>query len=563
MILQRLFALSLLLTALALPHTLFALGNKVKIAKASRQAKMKKKLRVPKAAPKQRNLPKPIIIQKAQTALKPAMTAAAPTLINLVQQKKLNLKTVKESLKNQYAKQILAEKSPYNAKADFIGFIKKLRIDDGFVIENQTAHPIELRVKYEAKAAPEFYKKHAITVQPGELYVFDKQEGAHVQAIKLADKNAQVFLNPKFTEDGYLQISIQQTEDRYFLHQHHPFDFTSKRFTVDELRDPTIPQEERTFRADFNGSCDFIEYMGHQEGISLEYIDQQRRDLYTKNNIGTLVQQDRTILDTTVYRIPLITHKIWVTSDRKPVDPSPQYIEWLINSIEHNQPSQGWTHYFWIENKAKLPQLVAALESHPTITLMELDALDTSTFVTGDLYKSAIKENKWGKATDIIRLELLKKFGGYYLDTDYELFQSLLPYSKVYDLVVGLEPMSAYLCNAFIGACPDHPVVNKGLELINRNMSQQAPDYVKNAPNNGFKTIVETGPAMFTAAFALAGGNDGYTDIVLPPQTIYPAAKDIYPYKKVVVPNGKIPAQAIGAHYWNTAWMDPKFGGRG
>ena len=306
-----------------------------------------------------------------------------------------------------------------------------------------------------------------------------------------------------------------------------------------------------------------MDFAGKQEGTSLAAIDEQRQQLYQKYSIGTLLKYYPRLLDSTVYRIPLVTHKIWVTSDANPKDPSAQYIRWLENSIKHNPTEAGWTHYFWIESKDKLPGLAKLLENHPNIVIKELNDLNTATFITGDLYKEAIKQKKFGKATDILRLELLRLIGGYYLDTDYEVFQSLIPYSKAYDMVVGLEPMSAYLCNAFIAACPNHPVVQKGLEMIKRNLSNEAPDYVRNAPDNGFKTIVETGPIAFSLAFALAGGKGDYQDIVLPPQTIYPAQANPYPQKQPVTPDGKIPAQAIGAHYWNTAWMDPQFGSEG
>jgi hypothetical protein len=52
-------------------------------------------------------------------------------------------------------------------------------------------------------------------------------------------------------------------------------------------------------------------------------------------------------------------------------------------------------------------------------------------------------------------------------------------------------------------------------------------------------------------------------DIALPPQIIYPTPADIYPKKQVVKPNGRIPAEALGAHYWETAWMRAEFGSQG
>ena len=458
----------------------------------------------------------------------------------------------------------LAQKYSYDTKADLTAFIQKMRIDDGFIVVNKTNERIDVNINYEMKDDVGLGKIEKITLDPYAFYVFDKRYDIILNSFKLTNTKKTFFLNPKFTEDGHLQLSIETTQDRHFLHQYHHFNFISRKFTQEHLNDLALSQAERDFRRDFNGSCDYLDFMAKQEGVNLAFIDQQRQSLYTKNNIATLLKNSPGLLDSATHKIPLITHKIWVTSEDDPKDPSIQYIQWLENSIEHNPVSSGWVHYFWIESREKLPKLAKMLESyHQNIKLMELNKLDTSIFLTGDLYKLAIKEHKFGKATDIIRLELLRLFGGNYLDTDYEVYQSLMPYCNAYNLVVGLEPMSAYLCNAFIGASPNHPVIVKALELIKRNLGPEAPDYIKQAPNNGFKTIIETGPAMFTIAFALGAGQGESRDIVLPPQTIYPAISDEYPKKQVVRPDGKIPAQAVGAHYWNTAWMDPRFGSKG
>jgi Glycosyltransferase sugar-binding region containing DXD motif len=488
-------------------------------------------------------------------------TSSTASLVSLINKKKIELKHVPESVQNLYKNYILSQRDPYNARLDLQAFIQKMRLEEGVFVKNETDQEIRLQIKYESKKARTFFNKRKVTLGKNEFYIPEKQEDALITSVKILNNNT-LFINPKYTEDGYLQLTVEETQDRHFLHQYHSFDFTSKKFTVDQLNDMAVADAERQFRNDYNGSCDYMDYVAKIEGLSLSKIDEQRRTLYAHNNIASLMKQDPELLDSTVYRTPLITHKIWTTSDTDPKNPSPQYIKWLENSIKHNMPSDGWTHYFWIESVEKLPELARLLKDHPTIILRELSDLDTTQFVTGDLYKSAIKERKFGKATDILRLEILRLYGGYYLDTDYELFQSLLPYSKAYDLVVGLEPMSVYLCNAFIGACTDHPSINKALEMINRNLSDQAPDYIKFAPDNGFKTIIETGPAMFTLAVALSAGKDTQ-DIVLPPQTIYPAKSAEYPKKQVVTPDGQIPAQAIGAHYWNTAWMDPQFGSRG
>lgn len=277
--------------------------------------------------------------------------------------------------------------------------------------------------------------------------------------------------------------------------------------------------------------------------------------------MANLLTQNPQLLDSPIHSIPLITHKIWVTSNDTPKGPPDQYITWYENSIEHNKTSDGWAHYFWIENKEKQGNLYHKLKNHPSITVMELDSLK---FETLSMYKDIIREKPIGfagLASDIIRIELLNQFGGFYLDTDYEVFHSLKPYSKAYDLVTGLEHMSPSLCNAFIASRPKHPFLIKALELIKRNFSDQAPYYVKrdSTLEDGLNAIVLTGPCMITMAFAMTAGRNQNRDITLPPQILFPARQDTYPACENVFPGSPIPPQAIGAHYWHVAWRNPDF----
>ena len=78
-----------------------------------------------------------------------------------------------------------------------------------------------------------------------------------------------------------------------------------------------------------------------------------------------------------------------------------------------------------------------------------------------------------------------------------------------------------------------------------------------------YKTIIETGPAVFTLAFSLAAGHVGNIDIALPHMVIFPSIYRSYPCKPVVVPKSSIPAEAIGAHYWETSWLNKDLGSSG
>lgn len=486
-------------------------------------------------------------------------------LLNDILIAKNKLKNVSEDKKNTYAKKISLQRDFYNAQRDLRSFINKLHLSQGVLFKNNTDQIviIKLILKELNNSISEKYIEKYIVVEPNEFYILDQDQKTKLIDLKIDNQCAyRLFLNPKWTIDSHVQITIEDTEDRNFLHQYHPFNFKTKPFATHELYGNN---QEAIFKRQFNDHLEYVDkILAPEEGLSLAQIDAKRNNLYQKNNISKILDRDKFALDRYENKIPLITHKIWVTSDSKPISIPNYYIKWFENCIKHNPTSQGWQHFLWIENKSKLPELAKKLENHPNIKIMELDKDLPFELVTGDAYKKAIKDNKFGKATDIIRLEILRQFGGYYLDTDYEVYQSLKPYSKVYDSIVALEPMSALICNAFIAARPEHEVINKALELINRNLNYEtSPNYIKYNTDNGWKTIIETGPALLTIAHALASGKACNTDIVLPPMLIYPTVVNKYPYKDVVKPNTSVAAESIGGHYWETAWMKAEFGSQG
>lgn len=450
-------------------------------------------------------------------------------------------------------------KNHYDDREDVRSFIKKLRIDDCFRIDNESGQRVQLKLIFEPKKSLSL-KESLVSIEPKDFYFHTIFDGVRLSDIILIDSHNtnEIFLNPEISSGGYLQVRLQNTPDPLFMYKKfYPFSFKPEPCDDDYTQDEISSRQQ--FLKTFKASRDYLNYIAHQEGLGgIETIDDQRCRLYEKNNMPALLQNNPDLLKSSDFKIPLVTHKIWVTTDEDPRDPSDQYIRWYESSIEHNKVSQGWTHIFWIENREKQKSFYDKLSHHPSITVRELDSL---TFETGDLYKTLLHQGGpgvLGQVSDILRLELLKQFGGFYLDTDYEVFQSLIPYSLAYDLIVGLDPMSPFLGNAFLATTSDHLFLSKALELIKRNFSSELPEYVKREIDlkNEYVTVVLTGPILITVAFTLTAGKSDHVDIVLPPQLIYPALADVYPMLEVAVPDGRFPPQTIGAHYWNNAWVD-------
>ncbi|HXF90967.1 MAG TPA: glycosyltransferase [Candidatus Nitrosotenuis sp.] len=471
----------------------------------------------------------------------------------------------------------------YSFQNDIHGYIRKLHNQNGILLNNTTEKDVVIDLKTKAQSEKNKVIKmiEKIIVPANSYFVFDNSNHYTIYDV-IIHNNKDLFLNPKWTYDSQLELKIQTTEDRHFLYQEHDYDFHTKPFSQEEIdaekiavdaynaklraENPGKPDNmlplKVYFKEDYNNNLYYMDYMLKEEGTSIREAQDKYQALHEENNFGKLVHDNPKILDNKE-RVPLITHKIWLTNPNKPVNMPEHYIKWLENSIKYNSGEDGWVHYLWVQDKNLLPDVVKRI-NHPAIKIMEVGKDMPEEMVCNAAYEEALKANKFGMASDVLRMELLNQMGGIYLDTDYEVFQSMKGLNTMYDFYCAIEPMSNFICNAIVAAAPHHPVIQKALELIKRNSNPETvPAYI--APSeSGFRTILVTGPGMITAAVSLAAGQDGYRDMVFPSNILYPVGKDApLPNKDVLKPNQPAPAECFGAHYWETAWMRAEFGSGG
>lgn len=252
-------------------------------------------------------------------------------------------------------------------------------------------------------------------------------------------------------------------------------------------------------------------------------------------------------------KIPPITHTLWFTSTANPTEFPEEYLFWLKKSIEACPKEHGFSHWFWVADKKKLPKTVKRVKK---MGCLVHEVSELGDFELKDVFNHELANRRFGRASDIFRLIVLDKFGGVYKDTDYRIHQSLLPLLSKYHFVGCREPQSTFLCNALMATCPNHPVIRDYIDLVARNYDpHRVPDYIRNIPDSdGFKTILITGPAVLATAIAHAMDQEGYTDIVLPHMYLYPTPVEAYPQQNPVKPGMPVPLPAFGVHYWETSW---------
>jgi len=184
-------------------------------------------------------------------------------------------------------------------------------------------------------------------------------------------------------------------------------------------------------------------------------------------------------------------------------------------------------HQIWLGEKP-LPRDYEAYQRtwtkyHPGWALRVWTEAD----LPGDLRRPEAAERLRAPAerADVLRLELLWREGGVYVDTDFECLRSIEPLLDGHDFVIGLAKPGR-VNNAFIAAAAGHPLLDRALAELR---PREFHGYSKDA----------AGPTFLDR---LLEGADGVT--FLDPELLYPRTPAAQ-------------AQAYAVHHEARSWKDP------
>ena len=170
--------------------------------------------------------------------------------------------------------------------------------------------------------------------------------------------------------------------------------------------------------------------------------------------------------------------------------------------------------------------------------------LDWFNLVNDEAYD---RSSNYGEKSDIFRYEILYRYGGLYVDTDFEcvkpfddLHKSCEFYTSVaYDKV-------PVLYNGLIGTRAGHPIIKACMDNIKTG----------NGDWDAYRIMEMTGPYYFTRQLLNAVASEGYKGVVVFPVTVF------YPYPSVI--EGKTDAEikhdflkpeSMALHYWHISWL--------
>ncbi|MBA3751388.1 hypothetical protein H0X06_01115 [Candidatus Dependentiae bacterium] len=286
----------------------------------------------------------------------------------------------------------------------------------------------------------------------------------------------------------------------------------------------TLTCVESTNKAPFSKKIDFFKSMNwgkkgnHQINEKLPRL-KLLKALYDRNDASQKAVQGKAV-------IPKIVHQIWVG----PKTP-PAIFQKSLESIHKYLP--GWEYKLWTD--ADIPSL----------------KLYNQKFY--DLSKN------YGEKADILRYEILYRYGGIYLDVD---FVCLKPFDDLlqYDLWTSIYPpdSNADIGNSIIGTIPEHPLLWDCVVTLK-------DDWYSFNTGHLLDVVYKAGPVHFQKSF-MKFINDNTTNIIaFPASYFYPVDFKSRPSKSKNSAKKRedkitsmIKPESYAIHYWAGSWWNAK-----
>jgi len=231
------------------------------------------------------------------------------------------------------------------------------------------------------------------------------------------------------------------------------------------------------------------------------------KNLYNKNNLSQVTPSETP-------RIPKIIHVVWINGKIEEPGVPEELKKYIVTWVEKHP---DWQFKLWTDAE---------------VAKITLD--------NQDLYDDAIN---FGVKSDILKYEIVYRYGGVYVDTDFEALQNLDLLHHCYDFYVGIQPLDTQylqLGAALFAARPGHPILKHVIDTMPQSYHTH-----KGAP-------AKTGPIHFTRAFyASANKTPGSIDIAFPATYFYPLGG----YEKTVNRDKWEKLGAFAIHWWGMTWM--------
>ena len=235
-------------------------------------------------------------------------------------------------------------------------------------------------------------------------------------------------------------------------------------------------------------------------------------DLLAKQYKDPFLLEENSNINLNKELIPKIIHQIWLGPRKLPKKYKIWMQTWKIFNPE-------WEYILWDDDKINKLNLKNKLAYNST--------------------------KNPGFKSDVARYEILNKFGGIYLDTDFQCLKpipnSLLFYEFVSCIIFYFSPV---LANGMMMSKANSPLLKDIISAIN----------VPKIKNNPYDIFSASGPFALTDAYFNLKIKDQKTILILPSDYFYPFPNFLISNKSI---NYKdfISDKSIGIHHWEMSWI--------
>jgi len=252
---------------------------------------------------------------------------------------------------------------------------------------------------------------------------------------------------------------------------------------------------------DFDQSMETMPVFGYLSADDIHWFNFLKA-LYQKNSLCMLSTS-------TELKIPKIIHQIWIGGQL------PQEFKELTESWQRMHPD--WIYKLWTD---------ADIETFP--------------FYNKTLFDAA---TNYGQKSDIWRYEILYRYGGLYVDTD---FFALKPFDMLhycYDFYTGIGSTGTVdILNGLIGSAPGHPILAHAITTM------------KSTSNHCDGIMYTTGPVHFMISFLSVVPQCAGTIIAFPCSFFYPSA-NCKRFLTRQAQDSYIKPESFAIHYWASSWQ--------
>ena len=284
----------------------------------------------------------------------------------------------------------------------------------------------------------------------------------------------------------------------------------------------------------FDASMSIAQYPDILKRPDFNYVYNLFKDVYEQNSFSKLQPQKTT-------RIPKILHIMWL-GGKVPAE----FQNYMASWKNHHQT---WTILFWTDSELNYDQGSHVVHSFEQLEQCLHDCSGDRIVVDARnlqfdnrVYYDQAKN--YGERSDILKWEIVYRFGGTYVDTDFECLQPLDLYHHTYDFYTGVQPLDTNMVQlgaALYGAIPKHPILKACVENIKNNQHIA-------------QIVVKTGPIHFTKTVLGLAGQTGLRDIVFPASYFYPCGYEQRGTEKSLW----CKAESHAVHHWAGSWLKPE-----